>query len=393
MRIALFSETFLPHVDGMVTRMTHTVAALVAAGDDVLVVAPGAPDLPREYRGARVFGAPSLPLPVYRSFRVGLPLTFGLNHELDAFAPDLVHVANPVMLGIAGISYARRHGVPLVASYHTHLALYTRRYHLGALEGFAWAYVRSLHEQAQLNLCTSRPAIAVVREHGIPRLAFWAPGVDAERFHPRFRSPEWRARLSDGQPQATLLLYVGRLANEKALERLAPALAALPGCHLAFVGKGPAERHLRSIFAGLPVTFAGPLHGDDLSAAYASADIFTLPSSTETLGLAAIEAMAAGLPVVGARRGGIPEVVVDGTTGLLFDPDTAGDLARALGTLVEDTQLRKRMAHSARERAEGWSWTAATEGLRGYYRAVLAAAAAPATDNNAAVDPSSAPQA
>ncbi len=391
MRIALFTETFLPHIDGMVTRLTHTVAALCAAGDEALVVAPHAPDMPREYRGARVLGAPSLPLPVYRGFRVGLPLTAGLNRQLDAFAPQIVHIANPVMLGLAGLSYARRHGVPLVASYHTHLALYTRRYHVAALEEFAWAYVRSVHNQAQLNLCTSRPALALLRERGFPRLAFWAPGVDAEHFHPRRRSSVWRVRLSEGRPEATLLLYVGRLANEKAIERLAPALAALPGCHLALVGAGPAEQRLRAVFADLPVTFYGPLQGDDLAAAYASADIFALPSSTETLGLAAIEAMAAGLPVVGARRGGIPEVVLDGETGLLFDPDAPGDLARALAALVADSAARRRMALAARQRAHGWSWATATEGLRDYYRAVLAEATVPAARNSATGDPSSAP--
>jgi glycosyltransferase involved in cell wall biosynthesis len=391
MRIALFTETFLPRTDGMVTRLTHTVAALREAGDDVLVVAPHARGLPREYRGARVVGAPSLPLPFYRGFRVGLPFTLGLDVELAEFAPDIIHIANPILVGLAGLSYARRYNTPLVASYHTHLALYARRYRVGALEPVIWAYMRALHCQARLNLCTSRPALALLRDRGFPRLAFWAPGVDAELFHPRRRSVEWRERLSDGRPDAALLLYVGRLANEKGLERLAPALAALPGCHLALVGEGPAERRLRQIFADLPVTFVGALYGEELAAAYASADIFAFPSSTETLGLAVIEAMAAGLPVVGARRGGVPDIVLDGATGLLFDPDTAGDLERALRALVADEEMRERMALAARLRAQRWTWAASTAGLRDHYRAVLATAAVPAPTEDAAADPSSAP--
>jgi glycosyltransferase involved in cell wall biosynthesis len=391
MRIALFTETFLPHVDGMVTRLTHTVAALVEAGDDVLVVAPRARGLPRDYCGARVVAAPSLPLPLYRGFRLGLPYTLGLDVELAEFEPDVIHVANPVLLGLAGISYARRYDVPLVASYHTQLALYTRRYRMGALEPAAWAYTRALHNAAQLNLCTSRPVLAQLRDRGFPRLALWVPGVDADLFHPRRRSAEWRERLSAGREDATLLLYVGRLANEKGLERLAPALAALPGCHLALVGKGPAEGRLREVFADLPVTFAGPLYDDELAAAYASADIFMFPSSTETLGLAAIEAMAAGLPVIGARRGGIPDIVRDGETGLLFDPDEDGDLVRSVETLMTDEPARERMAHAAWERAQGWSWAASTAGLRDHYLTVLGEAEVPASMADTAADASSAP--
>ncbi len=391
MRIALLTETFLPRVDGMVTRLTHTVAALIEAGDDVLVVAPRARGLPRDYCGARVVAAPSLPLPLYRGFRLGLPYTLGLDVELAEFEPDVIHVANPVLLGLAGLSYARRYNVPLVASYHTHLPLYTRRYRMGVLEPVAWAYIRALHNTAQLNLCTSRPVLALLRDRDFPRLALWAPGVDAELFHPRRRSPEWRDQLSSGRPGATVLLYVGRLANEKGLERLAPTLATLPGCHLALVGAGPAEERLRQTFAGLPVTFVGPLHGEDLGAAYASADIFAFPSSTETLGLAAIEALASGLPVVGARRGGLPDIVLDRETGLLFDPDTDGDLERALGTLVEDEGLRGRMARAARLHAQQWNWTASASGLREHYAAVLAAAGVSALPDDAIADVSSAP--
>src|SRR5262249_19144073 len=108
MRIALVTETFLPRTDGVVTRLTNTVRELRAAGDEVLIVAPAAPDIPADYCGARVVGAPSVGQPIYRGFRVGLPLAVLLEDALDEFAPDLVHVVNPVVLGLAGISLARR---------------------------------------------------------------------------------------------------------------------------------------------------------------------------------------------------------------------------------------------------------------------------------------------
>jgi glycosyltransferase involved in cell wall biosynthesis len=389
MRIAMFSETFLPHTDGVVTRLMHTLAELRAAGDEVLVIAPNAPGLPAEYCGARVVGAPSLGLLVYKGFRVGLPVTSSLDASLEAFAPELLHAVNPVVLGLAALSYANRQSLPLVASYHTNIAVYARRYSAGILEPLIWRYVRYLHNGAHLNLCTSRPVLEMLRGRGFQRLALWEPGVDATLFAPGKRADAWRARLLDGRLGATLLLYVGRLAKEKNLESLAAALAGLSPlgqCHLALVGDGPAEAALRRVFAGLPVTFVGPLHGEELAAAFAAADIFVFPSPTETLGLAAIEAMAAGLPVVGARRGGIPDIVRDGATGLLFDPDIPGDLERALATLVADLAERERQGRAGRERAEGWSWAASTAGLRRYYHSLLVAARAAAPESASAIE-------
>jgi glycosyltransferase involved in cell wall biosynthesis len=115
----------------------------------------------------------------------------------------------------------------------------------------------------------------------------------------------------------------------------------------------------------------GTLHGDDLAAAYASADVFVLPSPTETLGLVALEAMASGLPVVGACRGGIPDLVEDGETGILFDPDRPDDLTGRLRVLASDPALRLRLGAAGRRRAEGWSWARTTAGLRAFYAMLL----------------------
>jgi glycosyltransferase involved in cell wall biosynthesis len=372
MRIAFFTETFLPHTDGVVTRLLHTVAELRALGHEVLIVAPRAPVMPSEYDGALVLEAPSMRLPLYPDMRLGLPMVdLGRRAELHAFKPDVVHALNPVALGLRALWYAQYLGVPFVASYHTNIPAYARRYHLAALEGTAWRYLRLIHNRARLNLCTSRPVQQMLEAHGFKRVARWLPGVDARLFRPDRRAEAWRARLTAGNPDAVILLYVGRLAREKELGRLAPALAHLPGCRLALVGDGPNREQVERSFAGLPVTFLGPLYGDDLAAAFASADVFVLPSPTETLGLAAIEAMAAGLSVVGARRGGIPDIVVEGETGRLFDPDEPDDLLRQLRPLVASREERERMGQAGRLRAAGWSWATTTADLVGRYRRLL----------------------
>jgi glycosyltransferase involved in cell wall biosynthesis len=385
MRVVLYTETFLPHVDGMVTRLTHTLTWLNRFGDEVLVIAPALDGLPSDFAGARVIGAPSMVIPMYRDLKFGFPLLFPrIRAAIDEFAPDLIHVASPFLTSVGGVQYARRAGTPLVASFHTQVAEYVSRYHLGFLRQPLWRHVVRLHNQADLNLCTSRPMQVALRARGVRAVSLWAPGVDAERFTPEHRSQEWRARLSAGRPDATILLYVGRLAPEKTLERLLPLLQRLPNSHLAFVGAGPEETTLRRVFAGAPVTFIGSLSGQDLAAAYASADIFALPSSTESLGLAAIEAMASGLPVIGADRGGIPDIVRDGETGFLFDPDQPASLVRAAATLAADANLRHQMGAAGLTRARRWSWEESTRGLRASYEEAMqahsrAAALDPAT--------------
>ncbi len=384
MRIALFTETFLPRVDGIVTRLTHTIVELKRAGDEVLVIAPQKPGLPTEYAGAPVVGMPSMPFLLYPDWRLASPFPTAKTHAaLTAFQPDIIHTVSPFAVGLGAIGYAKRHHTPLIASYHANIATYARHYHLRVVEGFLWWYLRSLHQQAQLTLCTSRPVQADLRARGFGRVELWEPGVDATLFHPRSPSAALRARLTDGHPEAPLLLYVGRLAAEKSLERLLPALAQLPGVRLAFVGDGPAAGALRRMFAGQPVVFAGQLFGEELAAAYATADVFVLPSSTETLGFVAIEAMASGVPVVGARRGGLPDIVLDGETGLLFDPDApdAPDgLVPALQRLLASPAERARMGYAARQRAEGWDWAATTAALRRQYAALLRSEATPQRD-------------
>jgi glycosyltransferase involved in cell wall biosynthesis len=191
-----------------------------------------------------------------------------------------------------------------------------------------------------------------------------------------------RQRLLGGRSDTgKLLLYIGRLSAEKQIERIRPVLDAMPEARLALVGDGPYRQQLESLFAGSAATFVGYLAGDELASAYASADAFLFPSSTETLGLVLLEAMAAGCPVVGANRGGIPDIVSDGQNGCLYEPDGvdggAGSLAAATERLLGDASEREQLRRNAREEAERWGWAGATEQLRGYYRQVLSGRQAP----------------
>ena len=369
MRIALFTETFLPKVDGIVTRLRHTVDHLQRLGDEVLIFSPDGGLT--EHKGARIYGVSGFPLPLYPELKLALPRP-AIGEELERFQPDIIHVVNPAILGLAGLFYGKTLNIPLLASYHTHLPQYLQHYGLGALEGLLWELLKAGHNQAELNLCTSTAMVQTLTEHGIERVDLWQRGVDTETFQPDLASLEMRNRLSLGHPEDPLLLYVGRLGAEKEIDRIKPILEAIPNARLALVGDGPNRQTLEKYFAETRTHFVGYLGGQELAAAFASADAFVFPSRTETLGLVLLEAMAAGCPVVAARSGGIPDIVEDGVNGYLFDPNDEQGAIVATQHLLSNQEERETLRRNARQEAERWSWSSATRQLQSYYRRVIA---------------------
>jgi glycosyltransferase involved in cell wall biosynthesis len=369
MRIAIFTETFLPKVDGIVTRLRHTIDHLQRNGDQVLVIAPEGGIT--EHKGAKVYGITGFPLPLYPELKMALPRP-AIGDQLESFHPDIIHVVNPAVLGLAGIFYSKLLKTPLVASYHTHLPQYLPHYGLGMLQGLLWELLKNAHNQANLNLCTSTAMMSELTQHGIERVDLWQRGVDTELFHPDLASWEMRSHLSQGHPEKPLLLYVGRLSAEKEIERIKPILEAIPTARLALVGDGPHRQALEKHFLGTNTNFIGYLMGKELGAAFASADAFIFPSRTETLGLVLLEAMAAGCPVVAVRSGGIPDIVTDRVNGYLFEP-TADDQSAIAATicLLEQQQQRTLMRQNARQEAEKWGWAAATRQLQEYYQRLI----------------------
>lgn len=376
MRVAIFTETAPPSVNGIVRRLEQTIRLLREHGDEVLVFAPAG--APRQWQGAEVAPAPSFPLPIYPELSVGMPRP-ALRARLARFSPDVVHIVNPALLGAGGLLYARRLELPILASFHTHLPRYLHHYGLGALEPLAWDLLRSLHNQATLNIGISNPIAEELRRHGVERVQVgWRGGVDSRLFRPERASRAMRERLSDGHPDAPLLVYAGRLGAEKGLELFPELLPQLPEARLALVGDGPQRPLLEQRLATLPVHFGGYLRGEELASAVASADVFVFPSQTDTLGLVLLEAMAAGTPVVAAAGGGVPEVVRDGLNGLLFQPGDATDCADAVRRMLGDGVSRELVRVAAYRDAQDWTWEAAVADLRALYAQVMEVAIRPA---------------
>lgn len=365
MRIAVFTETAIPSVNGVVRRLDETIRLLQRAGDEVLVFAPGSGL--RRWHAAEIVEAPSIPLPMYREVVVGMPRP-ALRSRLAAFAPDVVHAVNPAVLGAGGILYARTLGIPVVASFHTHLPRYLHHYGLGMFEPIAWDLLRSLHNQAVINLCISEPIAEELRARRLERVEVgWRGGVDTNLFHPSRASREMRYRLSGGQPDAPLVVIVGRISAEKGLDIVGPMLPRLPDARIALVGDGPFRGSLEKKLDRDRVHFAGYLRGEELAAAVASGDVLVFPSQTDTLGLVALEAMAAGVPVIAARSGGVTDIIRHGFNGFLFPPGDDEAAAGWVRHVISDPIARELVRLAGRREAERWTWAAATADLRAWY--------------------------
>lgn len=370
MRIAIFTEVFLPKIDGVVTRIIRTVDQLAELGHEVVIFATG--DAPDTYAGFRVVRAPSFSFhKIYPEIQVGLPAP-SVARELANFRPDIVHAVNPVFFAGYGALLSRRHKLPLLASFHTDVPAYTKELGIGFVQKPSTALIRALHNRAQLNLVTSGPMMDTAAGYGFRNLALWPKAVDTVGYHPDKADPAMRAKLTDGNPDAPLLIYVGRMSAEKNLAILADVMPLLrqkvPGARLAMVGAGPQLEQLKKRFDPAYTVFTGYMSGEPLAQAFASADVFAFPSLTETLGLVALESFASGVPVVGARAGGIPFVIDDGDTGLLVNKDaTPAQWAEAFAGLLIDASRRHTMSTAARAEAQRWSWRAATDTLVEYY--------------------------
>ncbi|WP_100011334.1 glycosyltransferase family 4 protein [Lentibacillus sediminis] len=366
MKIAIVTETFLPSTDGVVTRLKNSIRYFLKEGHEVRIIAP---DLGvNEFEGAKIEGVRASTFLFYRSRKFGMP-TRKIKQMLAEFDPDVVHVVNPALLGATGVHYAKKLGYPMVASYHTNVPRYAEYYNVPMFKGILWWYFRKLHNKADLNLCTSKTVQEELMEQGFHNVHVWKRGVDTERFHPKQYDAEMRSRLTAGKPWKKLLLYVGRLAPEKEIEKIKSVLDSSSHFTLAIVGDGPHRQVLEKHFRGTSTVFTGFMHGEELAKTFASSDVFVFPSTTETLGLVISEAMASGLPLVAAKSGPTCEQIKDNQTGLLYDGEKQGDFTETV-LKFEDETLRKRLAIQAHKDIENMGWDGQSKQVLDLYKQI-----------------------
>ncbi len=371
MRVCLVTETYFPQVNGVSRTLGQLVRHLKERGDEVLLVHPdyGQP----VEAGTRVVRSWSLPF--YRELYLPLPPFGDVKRAIEAFRPDIVHIATEATLGLSVLRQADKLRIPTVSSFHTNFDQYSAHYGIGFAQGTIWRYLRWFHNRTIETYVPSRATIADLETHGFEHLVLWPRGVDSHVFHPdRPARATVRAALGWG-PDDIVIGYVGRIAAEKNIAYLSDALVTVerlrPSVKFLFVGDGPARAGTERSLGG-NARFVGYRSGDDLADHYAAADLFAFASLTETFGNVVLEAMASGLPVVALRAGGVGDIVRPDETGLLIEPYAPPlDLADALIRFIDDTALRHRTAEAARAYALSQSWDEIMGALRGRYEHVV----------------------
>lgn len=357
------TEAFLPKVDGVSKTTYLTVRYLQETGREVLIFAP---DTSIPHVGeSEVVPLPSFSMPAAEETRVALPNPV-VARRISEFQPDLIHLCSPAGFSVSGMAMGRHLNIPVVANYQTDLPGYAAHYGAHLLEAPTRLWLRYLHNGCHINLVPTSKTKAELETHGYKRLRVWGRGVNIERFHPNKATPEMRQRLLNGRdPDSLIVIYVGRLANEKRVDLL-HEVAKLPGVSLTIVGDGARREELETLFSDTDTHFTGYLFGDELSQAFASADVFIFPGPQETFGQVVQEAMASGLPSVVTCKGGVSAVNIDGVTGITVAHNTAA-FAQAVQTLVENPDMRRTMATNARAEAERRPWSALMSQLETYY--------------------------
>lgn len=362
MKIAFFTDTYLPQINGVTKTLGKLEAYLKDSEHEYLMLAPEYPTTREHMSGPSILRFKSILFPVYPECRLAMPLYPNLAKRLDQFKPDLIHVVTPLSIGMAGVRYAKEKKLPLVSSFHTNFDTYLKYYRLQPLENLLWGFFRNFHSNFHTTFCPSNDTLQTLDSKGIDNLKVWSRGIDTDIFSPRHRDISFIDRYCKKDYSGThplRFLYAGRIAAEKDLDILKESISKVNKEHsnieFVFVGDGPYTRTLASETPD-NVFFTGYLKGDMLAKAYASCDVFVFPSSTETLGNVVLEAMASGLPVIAVNSGGVKDNVLDGYNGLMAEPRNVKSLTECILKLARTQPLRTQLRKNALNYVQSKTW-------------------------------------
>ncbi|MGD9810954.1 MAG: glycosyltransferase family 4 protein [Sphingobium sp.] len=373
LRVAMFSGNYNYVRDGANQALNRLVGFLIGKDVAVRVYSPTT-DTPAFEPTGDLVKAPSMPIPGRAEYQVPLRLSGRLKRDLRRFAPTLVHVSSPDPLGHGAVSWARRNGLPAIASVHTRFETYPRYYGLAFLEPLVEALLRRFYRRCDTIMAPSESMAQLLREQRMNYdVGIWTRGIDQGVFNPGRRDMAWR--LTKGiDPDAPVIGFVGRLVMEKGLDVFSDAVSELARRHVRHkvlvVGDGPARSWFENRLPG--AVFLGFQGGEDLGRAVASMDILFNPSITETFGNVTLEAMACGLPAVCARATGSESLVKDGVSGRLIRPGAIGEFADALAAYCADPALRSTAGEAGRAYAERFGWDQVNQVVLDTYLRVVA---------------------
>jgi glycosyltransferase involved in cell wall biosynthesis len=372
LRIALFSGNYNYVRDGANQALNRLVGFLLRQGAEVRIYSPTT-ETPAFPPTGEVVSVPAFSIPTREEYRIPRALTRQVRRDLEAFAPNVIHLASPDIVAHRAISWARARGIPAVASVHTRFETYMQYYNLHWLEPVIRAILRRFYRRCDAIVVPAESTASILRAQRMNSdISIWTRGVDRDQFNPERRDMGWRK--AHGIPANFMLIaFLGRIVMEKGLDEFADAIDALAARKVAHkvlvIGEGPARGWFEE---RLPdAVFAGQLVGAELGQALASADVLLNPSITEAFGNVTLEAMACGLPVVAAIATGATNLVRDGETGVLVQPGDTDGYADALTAYARDPALRARHGEAGLAFAKTMDWDQINRAVMKVYQRVI----------------------
>jgi glycosyltransferase involved in cell wall biosynthesis len=373
LRVALFSGNYNYVRDGANQALNRLVGYLLRQGVKVRVYSPTV-EHPAFPPTGDLVSVPSIAIPSRSEYRLPLALPASVRRDLEAFAPNIVHVSSPDIVGHRAVSWARKRKIAVAASVHTRFETYLEYYHLQALEPLVRAGLRRFYHRCEIVLAPAESTALILRAQRMNRdITIWTRGIDRDQFNPERRDMEWR-RARGIADDETVVAFLGRIVMEKGLDVFADAIRAVEPLgvkhRVLVIGEGPARGWFEQ---QLPdAIFTGQLTGTDLARALASADVFLNPSITEAFGNVTLEAMASGLPVIAAEATGATNLVHVGQTGMLVDGTDSDAFADAIAQYARDPELRRRHGLGGLEIAKTMDWdTINSAVVRAYKHAIV----------------------
>ena len=368
LRIALFSGNYNYVRDGANQALNRLVGYLLRQGAQVRVYSPTVENPAFEATGDLV-SVPSVSIPGRPEYRLPLRISREMKRDMEAFAPNIMHISAPDRVGRLMAKWARDRDLPVLASVHTRFETYFRYYNMSFAEPLAVAWLRKLYRKCDALVAPSESMAQVLRQQRMNfDIDIWSRGVDREIFYPARRDLSWRQALgiSDATP---VIGFLGRLVMEKGLDVFSDTIDQLNRRNVehavVVVGEGPAQCWFESRLPS--AKFVGFQGGADLARAVASMDILFNPSVTETFGNVTLEAMACGLPVVAAKATGSQSLVEDNVSGRLITPGAIVQFAEALRLYCVDPTLRAQHGNAGELRSHDYSWDAINQTVADTY--------------------------
>ena len=370
MRVAIFTDTFLPQINGVAKTLGKFLEYMDKHSIEYILFAPA---VEGEVSTDKIKRLVSVKFLLYPECKLSLPNFVLFAKELNAFKPDIIHAGTPFNMGIYAIRYAKTYKVPVVTAYDTNFPDYLQYYKLNFLESFSWKYFKWFHSKCDINFCPSLATMEMLKEKGFNNLELWGRGIETNNFSPEFRDEELRKSLN--VENKIMFLYVGRISPEKHVDifiNVAKKLNEkyLNKIHFTLVGDGPLLKDFKD--EALPnMTFTGFLRGAALSKMYASSDVFLFTSNTETLGFVIMEAMASALPVIACSEGGVADNLIDGVNGFSCGFRNEEEYYNACEKMILDVPLRHKLGDTGREQALNMSWENTFDKLIASYSKLL----------------------